>query len=553
MLKNSLKFFYNKKIILLGILASIVSLFELISVAAIFPYLEIITDQPNSDSYQEFFTNYFQGFLVYNKKNISYLLLFLILGSIVFKGLYQLIEINYINRKRVSLAQLVYDNLSKRGYNVKQKYNESYLSSLLITEIDIVIQHILTPILSSFGQLTLTIFLLGYLYFLDPLILGISFGIFGFYYFTVAFLIRKGLKGNSEERTISNTKRIRNSDDIIKSLALLDLYRAWKYVGELYIYNYKRYSDTTKINQISIKIPQTILEGILLSSIVLVVIVIDGTENFQQLIPKLTVFAFAALKLKPSLNGLYGLFVSISYGNSALLQLKKFILRDDSNNRNLDIKIQIQKNHQDLEIDIKNISFQYIDGKKVFDNFSFNFKPLGITTISGESGIGKSTLLYLISGLLRFQKGKIIIKSHTNNKPNMFTMVNQQGFLIEGNLLQNIYLKKEVSKEEEQKVQDLLSKLGLNELKKLIRKPVQSLSGGQNQRINILRAIAHNPECILMDEPSSALDEDNKQKLIQLLKEISKIKPIIIVTHDKTIIEISNQKLVFEANSLNVV
>lgn len=71
MLKNSLKFFYNKKIILLGILASIVSLFELISVAAIFPYLEIITDQPNSDSYQEFFTNYFQGFLVYNKKILA--------------------------------------------------------------------------------------------------------------------------------------------------------------------------------------------------------------------------------------------------------------------------------------------------------------------------------------------------------------------------------------------------------------------------------------------------------------------------------------------------
>ena len=135
----------------------------------------------------------------------------------------------------------------------------------------------------------------------------------------------------------------------------------------------------------------------------------------------------------------------------------------------------------------------------------------------------------------------------------MFTMVNQQGFLIEGNLLQNIYLKKEVSKEEEQKVLDLLSKLGLNELKKLIRKPVQSLSGGQNQRINILRAIAHNPECILMDEPSSALDEDNKQKLIQLLKEIGKIKPIIIVTHDKSIIEISNQKLFFEANSLDIV
>ena len=86
---------------------------------------------------------------------------------------------------------MVYDNLRKRGYNVKQQFTESYLSSLLITEIDIVIQHILTPILSSFGQLTLTAFLLGYLCFLDPLILGISFGIFGFYYFVVAFLIRK--------------------------------------------------------------------------------------------------------------------------------------------------------------------------------------------------------------------------------------------------------------------------------------------------------------------------------------------------------------------------
>ena len=86
---------------------------------------------------------------------------------------------------------------------------------------------------------------------------------------------------------------------------------------------------------------------------------------------------------------------------------------------------------------------------------------------------------------------------------------------------------------------DLLSKLGLNELKKLIETCAKFI-WGQNQRINILRAIAHNPECILMDEPSSTLDEDNNLAN-SIIKGMSKIKPIIIVTHDKSIIEISNQ------------
>lgn len=552
MLKDSLLFFKDKRLFILAVLSSLVSLLELISVASIFPYLEIITNQ-SPDKYQLIFESYFEGFVEFNTKNISYTILVIILISILSKGLFQMLELNYVNNKRVNLSRRIFNRLVERGYNAKQDYTNSHLTTLLITEVDIVIQHVLTPIINSFGQVILTIFLLVYLFILDPLILTISVSIFGFYYLIVGVVIRKGLKGNSTRRTSANTKRIRNVEDIINSLALLQLYNAWNYVGSQYIKNYKDYSNTTKINQLSIKIPQTILEGILLSSIVLVVILLDNTNDFQQLIPKLTVFAFAALKLKPSLNGIYGLFISISYGNSALNQIRQFLHLSNSTPEKTSGTIEILPLENQLSIDIQGVSFSYKDNNEIFKDLSFSFKPKGITTITGESGKGKSTLLYLIAGLLNFQEGKISITSSKKKEENLFSMVNQQGFLIEGNLLQNIYLKEKISFEEELKVVKLLKKLGLDDLYHLLKEPLQGLSGGQNQRVNILRAIVHEPEYILMDEPSSSLDEENREKLILLLKEISNTIPIIIVTHDPNVMGISENHIVFQSNSLSFV
>ncbi len=192
-------------------------------------------------------------------------------------------------------------------------------------------------------------------------------------------------------------------------------------------------------------------------------------------------------------------------------------------------------------ISVQNINFSY-GNQKIFDEFSTVFEQGSFTSILGESGSGKSTLLRLINGLLVPESGLIKIEGEILTSGNLIQKRLQMGYVLQGNSLfphltvfQNMaYCLKLLDKSDEfcrEKIADLLPLVGLQE--ELLTKFPDEISGGQKQRVGIVRAIAHNPKIVLMDEPFSALDHDTRDKLQQLIKNIHrKLKTtFIMVTH----------------------
>ena len=199
-------------------------------------------------------------------------------------------------------------------------------------------------------------------------------------------------------------------------------------------------------------------------------------------------------------------------------------------------------------IAVQNVDFSF-GSQKILDNFSTEFEEGSFTCILGESGSGKSTLLRLLNGLLIPDNGVVVIDGDVLSPENLIQKRLQMGYVLQGNSLfphltvyQNmIYCLKLLKKSDDyckEKVVNLLPLVGLKA--DILPKFPHEISGGQKQRVGIIRAIAHDPKIVLMDEPFSALDSETRDKLQILVKDIhQKLKTtFVMVTHSKEEAEI---------------
>ncbi|MBE6161456.1 MAG: ABC transporter ATP-binding protein/permease [Firmicutes bacterium] len=182
--------------------------------------------------------------------------------------------------------------------------------------------------------------------------------------------------------------------------------------------------------------------------------------------------------------------------------------------------------------------------QKALNGVSLNFRKNEFVSILGPSGSGKTTLLNIIGGLDRYDTGDLLIKNKSTKKfkdKDWDAYRNKSvGFIFQSynlishiNILDNIEMGMTLSgkrgRTRRKKAIELLKKVGLYEHRH--KKPNQ-LSGGQMQRVAIARALANDPEIILADEPTGALDTKTSKQIMELVKEIAKDKLVIMVTHN---------------------
>ena len=203
-------------------------------------------------------------------------------------------------------------------------------------------------------------------------------------------------------------------------------------------------------------------------------------------------------------------------------------------------------------ISLKNVSKIY-DGEvqtKALDNINFEVEKGNVTVILGPSGAGKTTLLNILGGMDSASFGQIIIDSKDISKLNKRELTlyrrNDVGFVFQfynlmPNLtaIENIELAVEVCKNAFKPI-DVLTDVGLQDKAKSF--PAK-MSGGEQQRVSIARAVAKNPKLLLCDEPTGALDSKTGKSIIKLLKDIALKHQtnVIIVTHNQSLKDIADQ------------
>jgi len=225
-------------------------------------------------------------------------------------------------------------------------------------------------------------------------------------------------------------------------------------------------------------------------------------------------------------------------------------------------------------LEIKKITKIYeTDGfkQKALDNVSVNFRKNEFASILGPSGSGKTTLLNIIGGLDKYDSGDLIINEVSTKKytdKNWDSYRNHRvGFIFQSynlithqTILQNVELAltlSGVSKTERKKrAKKALKEVGLS---KHINKLPNQLSGGQMQRVAIARALVNDPDILLADEPTGALDSETSKQIMDLLKKVAKEKLVVMVTHNpelaneysNRIIKLKDGSIIDDSNPYN--
>lgn len=198
-------------------------------------------------------------------------------------------------------------------------------------------------------------------------------------------------------------------------------------------------------------------------------------------------------------------------------------------------------------LQIKEISKQYKTGDLIqtaLNQVSLNLRDNEFVAILGPSGSGKTTLLNIIGGLDRYDSGDLIINGISTKKYKDRDWDSYRnhtiGFVFQSynliphqNILANVELALTISgiskAERRKRAKEALEKVGLGE--QLHKKPSQ-MSGGQMQRVAIARALVNNPDIVLADEPTGALDSETSLQVMELLKEVAKDRLVVMVTHN---------------------
>lgn len=202
---------------------------------------------------------------------------------------------------------------------------------------------------------------------------------------------------------------------------------------------------------------------------------------------------------------------------------------------------------QDI-LEIKNLSIE-IEGKKILKDIDINIRKNKITAIIGPSGCGKTTFLKSLNRLIEEEnqikkEGKIFFENKDISEFNLNELRKKIGLVFQNpapfpfSIYKNmtyapIYYGEKDKNILDKIVKDKLEDAGLyEEVKDELEKSALKLSGGQQQRLCIARSLTVNPEILLLDEPCSALDIQNTNKVEELLKKLSQKYTIVIVTHN---------------------
>ena len=271
--------------------------------------------------------------------------------------------------------------------------------------------------------------------------------------------------------------------------------------------------------------------------------------DIKNILPSLALFGAAAYKFLPSLNKIIN-YTQNLHNNRAAIDL----LYKDLQNKNIKKDNKLLKFDFKKTIEFKNVSFKYSNSKKnVINKLNFKIKKNDFICILGDSGKGKTTLIDLLSGLYRPNKGKILVDRMDINKNTRLWRKNigyvpQKIYLINDTIINNIILK-DKAKPESKKLKYALDSSQLSSLIQSKKNGLNfkvgdngsRLSGGQIQRIGIARSLYTLPKLLICDEVSSSLDKETEKNLIKSLAKLKGKLTIIFITHRP---EIFNNTLV---------
>ncbi|ADQ13537.1 ABC transporter ATP-binding protein [Halanaerobium hydrogeniformans] len=427
------------------------------------------------------------------------------------------------------------NNSSDLGKNVLQEV-QSLTTQYLIQLVDLITYSLVALALISFLFITDFRVTLAAIF-----ILGGSYGLI--YFFT-----KKKMKTAGAERLEANKYRYKTANEAFNGVKQIKVRSKEEEFINRFAVHSSEHADLRAWYDIIRRLPRYILEAVAFGGIVLLVLylIISGQEA-SQVVPIVSLFAFAGYRLMPALQKIFAGVSSLTFNSAVLDRIHEDIFETGQfASKAWPKEIPEALDFKDT-IKAENLSFKYPgDNKPVLNNVSFEIEHHTEIGLAGATGAGKSTLVNIILGLLKFQSGKMTVDGVKLTEDNMrnwqqnIGYVPQDIYLCDDTISSNIAFgvpedqidMKAVKKATkianiDQFIEDELPK-GYDTI---VGERGVRVSGGQRQRLGLARALYHDPEVLVLDEATSSLDNRTQKSVMEAINNIAEVKTMVMIAH----------------------
>ncbi len=545
-----------KKIQLYFFLTLLVTLFEAFSISLVYPLLESIINKETNTSFNLIFNT---NFKIDTFKLVVFFLSIYVIKNI-FLIFYYWWQQKFIWKIYSFCSTQLLNKYLANNYSFFQKKNQSELIQNV---------HIETKNFTSaanawfvlFLELFITVALISILLFYNFFTTLILIFFFSIIISMFYLILHKYINRWGDIRIQSNKRMFQVLKEVFDGVKTIKVFNAELVFEKMFSkYIHKFYSATYKQNSFKLY-PRIFIELIIALSCIILFFFIDLSRfDTSQLIPFVGLMLAASLRIIPSVNKIMSNYNQIIYFRGSI----NILLEEISDQKKItkeEIKNKLPLN--DI-FEIKNANFSYKE-KPIFKNFNFHIKKKDCIGIYGESGSGKTSLVDIIMTLNKIDKGEIYLdkfnlKSEYDKRKWLanISYVPQTTFLFNDKVKNNISFEYDENKINVEKVIDCLKK---TRLERFIHNDVDAiyeiseggtnLSVGEKQRMGLARALYKDPELIILDEPTSSLDKNTEEEIINFLEKFKEGKTMIIISHNLNSLKICNRLIRVKINSDN--
>jgi ABC-type multidrug transport system fused ATPase/permease subunit len=481
--------------------------------------------------------------------NVTFVILLIFIIKFLFLVLINYYELYVIKKIKVELSGKLLKNYINKNYSFFLGNSVSFLSNVLINEISNAVGFIQST-LTIFKEflLFLCIFILVFLYepFLSTIIIVclIFLSLF-FYFFTFS-----QLKSNSIQRSKFSAEVIKSINQSLRFIKEIKVFNKEIFFFKTYLSNKSNFEEKILIQEFIMRLPKLIFEliGLILIFTVLLIYLNRDDVNLMQIAPFIALLSTCVIKIMPSFKSISGSLTHlVSFYNSYQLILGTILDKFDCSQNNSYLKNTKTKKTVDENnfLEIENLNYKYKKMKFTICNLNIKIKKNSITGIMGKSGSGKTTFINIILGLLQKDSGEIKLNKQYFSDL-VISYVPQDILILDDSLRSNIAFGINQNYIDDEKIKKTIHLAGLDDFFKKNNYDLNlnlseggiRISGGERQRIGIARALYIDPDLIIFDESTSALDVETEKEILVNIKNLSKLITIIMVAHKLSTLKI---------------
>ena len=478
------------------------------------------------------------------------IIIVLALSNACLSGVSCLIQI-YSGKRFYSISMRLLEKYLRQPYVFFLNVNTAELAKSILTEVETCVR-VFVLVLQLISNCVISLSIVALLIFINPVLAVITAAAFGLAYSIVFFFVRKVLAKKGMEKSVQNSLKYKYVNETFGGIKDIKILGKEKTFLDFFSSPARRFAMAESVSEIIHEVPKYVLETVAFSFILaLVIFLISRGSSINDFLPVITVYAFGAYRLLPTLQKIFRAVANVKFNFPILENLHRYFYELPAGEPLNPEDSSLMKFSE--EIFLENIVFRYPNTERdVINKQSLKIKVNNSIALVGATGCGKTTFVDVILGLLVPQEGKIFVDSveigdgNRKNWQKNIGYVPQAIYLTDDSIRNNIAFGIEPRKVDDDAVvkaaklaniHDFIVHELNNGYDTIVGERGIRLSGGQKQRIGIARAVYHDPSVLVLDEATSALDGLTENAIMDAIRNLTHKITIIIIAHRLTTIK----------------